>query len=147
MVMGKKDSTVAEGDTKTCRACGATKPIRQFRLRSDKKARRPDCQRCLIKRESQAPAFQKAQLKWVLKNKYGITVQEFEEMLAEQRGVCAICGGLPKVHSRLFVDHCHRSGAVRGLLCNTCNAGLGQFGDRVDLLISALEYLLQRGVD
>lgn len=61
-----------------------------------------------------------------LKAKYGITAIDYEKMLARQKGCCAICGkhqgSLNKI---LCVDHCHNSGKVRGLLCDTCNKFLG----------------------
>jgi hypothetical protein len=59
---------------------------------------------------------------------------------------CAICGGPPKHGSRLHTDHCHATGVVRGLLCITCNAGLGQFRDSPDLVMAALDYLKNGGV-
>jgi hypothetical protein len=72
--------------------------------------------------------------------KYGITVAEYETMLAEQCGVCWICGGMPRAR-RLAVDHEHESQAVRGLLCHECNIGLGNFSDSEELLTRAIEYL------
>lgn len=75
----------------------------------------------------------------VLQNKYGITLREYVLLLEKQNGVCAICGneGL----NRLAVDHCHKTGVVRGLLCAQCNHGLGNFKDDPKLLISAIDYL------
>lgn len=78
--------------------------------------------------------------------KYKMSAAEYEALLAIQDGVCAICGGGEKVERngrrrRLCIDHCHRSGEVRGLLCGTCNSGLGQFYDNPDLLQAAILYL------
>jgi hypothetical protein len=70
---------------------------------------------------------------------YGITVEEYDRRLADQGGVCAICGG---TESPLSVDHCHESKRVRGLLCKSCNLGLGKFGDSAETLRRALAYLL-----
>ncbi len=72
--------------------------------------------------------------------KYGITEEDFQRMLAKQGGVCAICGCHQR-YQRLAVDHCHRSGVVRGLLCVNCNRGLGKFFDSPLRLIRAAEYL------
>lgn len=84
-----------------------------------------------------------------LKNQFGITLQEYEEILEKQNGVCAICGcnnnhkSNPKGDiDRLSVDHNHQTGKVRGLLCSRCNFGIGQFNDDPTLLISAIDYLL-----
>ena len=69
---------------------------------------------------------------------YGLTSQEYNRMLSEQRACCSICGE----KAGLAVDHCHKSGIVRGLLCNKCNWGLGMFNDDIDLLASVVSYLL-----
>lgn len=77
-----------------------------------------------------------------LRDTYGITAQQYAEMLAKQRGVCAICGGNETVAGRpLVVDHCHSSGAIRGLLCDPCNKSLGGFRDNTSVLASAILYL------
>lgn len=78
-----------------------------------------------------------------LKQKYGITPEQYDERLAAQGGVCAICGDPPEDPRgyRMHVDHCHDTGAVRGILCGPCNRGLGNFGDDVDRLLAAVEYL------
>jgi len=72
--------------------------------------------------------------------KYGITEEDFQRMLAEQRGVCAICQR-HQLYQRLAVDHDHRSKKVRGLLCVQCNRGLGRFFDSPYRLRRAAEYL------
>lgn len=74
---------------------------------------------------------------------YGITEEDYDRMNQEQRGRCAICGndGSRSRGGRLAVDHCHESGAVRGLLCGPCNKGLGHFRDDPHLLDRAKSYL------
>ena len=69
--------------------------------------------------------------------RYGMEDGLYEELLYEQCGLCAICGEQPAEH----VDHDHETGEVRGLLCFNCNGGLGQFRDRVDILLAAIQYL------
>ncbi len=64
--------------------------------------------------------------KKVLKRKYGITINDYEQMLKQQNGVCKICKGLDPSGRRLAVDHCHTTGVVRGLLCPSCNTALGR---------------------
>jgi hypothetical protein len=78
-----------------------------------------------------------------LGRKYGITPEEYDERLAEQGGVCAICRRPPEDPRgyKMHVDHCHQSGDVRGILCGSCNRGLGNFGDDADRLLAAVEYL------
>lgn len=62
-------------------------------------------------------------------------------MEVEQGGACKICGEPCTSGRSLAVDHCHKTGRVRGLLCGQCNNGLGRFRDRPDLLLAAIAYL------
>lgn len=75
-----------------------------------------------------------------LKRKYGMTPEQYDEMLAAQGGGCAICGRPPKKIS-LHVDHDHETGAIRRLLCFLCNNLLGDAGDDPGLLEKAAAYL------
>jgi hypothetical protein len=69
--------------------------------------------------------------------RYGLTVAQFQNMVAAQSGKCAICN----LSARLYVDHDHDRGHIRGLLCHQCNAGLGYFKDDCSLLSSAAVYI------
>ncbi|MDQ0682730.1 MULTISPECIES: endonuclease VII domain-containing protein [Streptomyces] len=71
------------------------------------------------------------------KRKYGLSPAELDAMVAEQQGICCICLAAPAEH----VDHCHETGRVRGVLCFSCNAALGQFKDRPDVMRRAATYL------
>lgn len=73
-----------------------------------------------------------------LKRTYGITLEEYDAMYLKQKGLCAIC---QKSFAKLFIDHCHKTEKIRGLLCVKCNAGIGQFEDNVEFIKRALEYL------
>ena len=75
-----------------------------------------------------------------LKTRFGITLGDYDRMLAEQDGGCAICGRADPNFS-LAVDHCHKTKRVRQLLCTKCNQGLGHFRDDPALLLRAIEYL------
>lgn len=75
----------------------------------------------------------------------GITLEQYEEMLKNQNGVCCICNHISEDGRQLCVDHCHNTGKIRGLLCNKCNAGIGFFKDRIDVLSSAINYLQKNG--
>lgn len=71
---------------------------------------------------------------------YGLSLEDYENRLRAQGGVCAICGAA-SVGKRFDVDHDHETGAVRGLLCTSCNNGLRHFGESLDTLHAAVFYL------
>lgn len=75
-----------------------------------------------------------------LRRRFGISLAEYEQMLAEQDGKCAICGQKDEWFS-LAVDHCHNTKRIRGLLCSQCNRGIGLFHDKAELLEAAAAYL------
>ncbi len=75
-----------------------------------------------------------------LKRLYGITLDTYNQMLDAQAGRCAICGSTLSSRS-LDVDHDHDTGKVRGLLCQSCNHGIGHFGDSPEILREAVAYL------
>jgi hypothetical protein len=80
-----------------------------------------------------------------LRRAYGISLEEYNALAEAQGHKCAICGAsdaqstISKKH--FFVDHCHETGKVRGLLCNHCNRGLGAFKDNTEFLAKAIAYL------
>lgn len=77
-----------------------------------------------------------------LKRRYDISLNEYNQLLQEQNGCCAICGTTnEQMIKRMHVDHNHTTGKVRGLLCDKCNRGLGFFNDDASQLKKALEYL------
>lgn len=77
--------------------------------------------------------------KWYdIKKKYAMSREEYEEIIDQQGGVCAICKDSDR---SLQVDHCHETKKVRGLLCKDCNLGLGRFKDVPELLRKAADYL------
>ena len=83
-----------------------------------------------------------------LKRNYGITLDQYRELIRCQNNRCAICKkeetGVDSKKNKLkdlSVDHCHKTGKVRGLLCFKCNASLGKFEDSIELLSNAIDYL------
>lgn len=80
-----------------------------------------------------------------LRNKYGITPQQYEQKLKIQNGRCAICNcdeNSKKLSHKYFcVDHCHKTGKVRELLCNGCNSLLGHAEDNIEILKQSIRYL------
>lgn len=76
-----------------------------------------------------------------MKNKFGITLEQYDKMFEEQDGVCAICGSININGRRLGVDHNHETGEVRALLCNSCNHIIGDAKENIIVLQSAINYL------
>jgi hypothetical protein len=119
------------------------------------------CTRCYAEQSYQKNKEHRRQLKrdWVARNRekvqrlkrdnnlqryYGISLETYSLLLAAQGGCCAICGSThskrPKMPN-LVVDHDHKTGRVRGLLCAPCNSALGMFEDSESVLDSAIHYL------
>jgi hypothetical protein len=88
-----------------------------------------------------SPQFRVYQRRWQLKRRYGLTPEQYDAMLLAQNGACAICRTPPSADRSLTVDHCHTTGAVRGLLCDSCNNGLARFADSADRLAVAVDYI------
>jgi len=141
---------------KRCGKCKEYKPLGDFySLKNSRDGKGYRCKPC----DSQAKIkwikdnpekYQESQRRNNLKQKYGITLEEYYSLLDKQGGVCAICGvdkncydskGAGGLIDNFAVDHCHRTGKVRGLLCNQCNRGLGMLGDNLENLKKAYEYL------
>ena len=130
-------------DGRICTTCGVFKTVEHFKLEKDSRAfggitMRSKCRPCEEHRKWK---------KFIVK-RYGITHEEYYEMLAQQNNGCKICGSTDNNNercesNRLFIDHCHKTNKVRGLLCSKCNHGLGQFNDDIDRLQKAIEYLKQ----
>ncbi len=84
-----------------------------------------------------------------LRIKYGLSLEDYNKLLSDQDGGCAICkredsGRERDKNRRLVVDHDHTTNQVRGLLCHRCNVGLGCFDDSPELMATAINYLQQK---
>lgn len=97
-----------------------------------------------------SPRFVRQRKNYRLRRTYGITLDTYNALYNSQKGCCAICGvyrspweptGMIDRNNYLHVDHDHKSGAIRGLLCLHCNQGLGQFKDNQRIVLAALSYL------
>ncbi|MFI7292436.1 endonuclease VII domain-containing protein [Streptomyces sp. NPDC050121] len=113
---------------KFCRSCAEIKPHTEWHRSS--KASDGFATSCKACRAAKARADH-------LRRHYGITEAERDGMIASQMGLCAICLKAPAVH----VDHCHKTGRVRGVLCFNCNSGLGLLGDDPAAVNRAADYL------
>ena len=131
---------------KHCKSCGVTKDLSLFYKRSrSSDGYNPHCKECVASYEKayRTPDVNK---RYNLKKSFGLSVEDYTAMLESQGGVCAICKQ-PETTIRagkvqaLAVDHCHTTGKIRGLLCNSCNRALGKFKDDVSIVKSAVAYL------
>lgn len=131
-----KDKTKSSGHRSHCKVCTSAKTKAWSKCRDRKEVRKSH----KIWRDSKPKETRR---EWQLKQRYGITLAIFEEMLAKQDYSCAICKGTCPGYGREYfqVDHCHTTGKVRGLLCVACNIGLGKFKDSADALRTAADYL------
>lgn len=126
----KHDPAASE---KPCSVCSLSKPKDAFY----KEPRHADGRASVCK-----ACFDLKQRDRTLRRKYGVTAQQYDEMVAAQSGRCRICDNPPPPEQRgLVVDHCHTTGRARGLLCNNCNALLGMAADDVSRLRAAIDYL------
>ena len=108
---------------KICIVCNKEKPKTDFRSGKAK-----ECKNCMHKR------------KW-LKRTYGITKDEYDAMLEMQQAKCGICECNLAEGRTTHVDHDHKTGNIRGLLCRNCNLGIGLFEDSTETLKNAIAYL------
>ena len=124
---------------KRCPDCGQYKPLEQFpRNKRMRDGRHAYCKPCHNARGKETKErLYGGNRHYHLKHRYGIGADEFDKLVRDQDGVCAICNKPDPEH----VDHDHANGRVRGILCFNCNGGLGQFGDDPERLVRAQLYL------
>ena len=134
-------------ETRECRKCGEVKNLLEsfYRQRKDpalKSSYSYECKECTVERVKKNHNPSRSRQLY-LKRKYGLTFAEFDKMLTEQNESCAICkssvaGGKS---NRFMVDHDHKTGRVRGLLCKSCNIALGEVNDDLTTLKNMINYL------
>ncbi len=103
----------------------------------------PDRHNAYQRERNKQPEVKRRQRDAYYQRTYGISAEDVDAMLQAQGGGCAICGRLPERLASLHVDHDHEHGNLRGLLCLSCNHGLGQFRDDPALLGAAADYLIR----
>jgi hypothetical protein len=116
-----------------CRTCDKPKDIKEFhRISRGKQTTQPDCIKCRSDRE-----FARGLMRF-----YGMTVGQYEALLSMQNHKCACCGRhKSKFKRRLHVDHDHKTGEIRGLLCTLCNPLIGYAKEDPKHLKQAANYL------
>ena len=130
---------------KKCSLCDSIKERKYFYTDKNRKDNMTNyCKECSLKRnkrwrDSNPKVVSESSLWTRRKIFYGITKEEFYEMMEKQNHQCAICK--ISIDRSSHVDHCHSTGKVRGILCMNCNKGLGFFKDNTENIQSAIEYL------
>jgi len=143
---------------KKCSQCDLLKPLNDFynesRVKDGKQARCKICHKKITEtyRKDNPKIYRKASLKnwhslssekrqerWI--KRYGINANDYKQLLEKQNGVCKICKKSCVSRQFLSVDHCHKTGKVRGLLCVKCNTALGMLNDNVEYFTAAIMYL------
>lgn len=139
------DGALLDGSpSRRCKGCEQDKANEEF-YRTPSGYRRT-CKKCVLERQStyikqlDPNEKQRRQRTQTLK-KYGLSDTEFDRLLDDQQHRCKICLEQFTEMRDPKIDHCHTSGQVRGLLCVTCNAGLGSFKDDAEMLARAISYL------
>ena len=136
-----KDSSRSDGLRYHCKVCNNSK---SSMWQKENRARKNEYQRNWNKENPEK--LRKSHVKQL----YGLSWDSYTDLYTKQEGSCKICGTSLPLYNEFFstdnaraivVDHCHISGAVRGLLCNQCNKGLGHFSDNVERLKRAVLYL------
>lgn len=130
---------------KKCTKCDLTKPMQCFPRKGNTVLVASWCREC--RNRDRSDRHTQSQL-----DKYGLTQEQYQRLLMDQKGGCAICGKSTARHSHgvnrqpLVFDHCHATGEFRGLLCQRCNRAIGLFGDSADALEQAARYLRSKEV-
>lgn len=136
---------------KVCTQCRVTKPLLEFNINKQcKGGRNTFCKKCVNFRATQRPGgILAANLLryWPTLSRLE-AIKEYEKLIAKQKNLCAICNNIEtlidyktKQPRRLAVDHDHRTGKIRGLLCHHCNTAIGKFKDNENYLLAAANYL------
>ncbi len=132
----------------SCKRCKGNFPEDNFYDRGDGKGTNKKvkniCKKCLIDRNRERREKDPQKFKsYDLMRSFGIKIDDYNKMLKEQNFSCKIClTHQSELKKQLSVDHCHKTGMIRGLLCNLCNTGLGKFKDDVEVMINAVNYLM-----
>lgn len=138
-------------DEKWCPRCEQTLPAASFHIsgsvQPELSAYCQDCTRKYMRDRYHRIKHDGSYHRAHLRRTYNISEDEYNRLLESQHGVCAICCGIPSGRRPLVVDHDHRTGTVRGLLCSPCNTGLGSFRDSRIIMRTAMAYLERHDCD
>ena len=133
---------------KVCLKCNEEKDVALFPKDTRHENRlRPRCKACYAaanKKNRDIRGWTEKDKDVRLQRTFGLKPGQYDEMLKEQDYKCAVCGKTEQENNkRLAVDHCHKTGKIRKLLCHKCNCALGMVDDNKDILSSLISYLME----
>ena len=129
---------------KHCPKCKTDKPLDQFyNCKSRKDGKTGHCKKChYAAGKLWLDRHPESRAEYHRRSLYKIEPEDYQRILNKQGNCCGICKEPLKKSRNWGVDHCHKTGKVRGVLCFQCNNGLGHFKDSVNLLRSGIDYLV-----
>lgn len=138
-----KDKSNRDGLTHRCKSC-RNPQSKAWRLKNPEKVKEINLKNKNSRKEYyDSPERKRKYRSLELKRAFGITADDYDKMLLKQNGVCCICKkhrvASNKYH--MTVDHCHKTGKIRGILCTWCNRGIGLFEDNIEFLENAKIYI------
>ena len=129
---------------KKCSKCKLTKSLTEFNnVKSGKLGVHHYCRSCHSQQRKNTYDYNKCRSANIMR-KYRLSLDDIKKMFDNQNGKCKICDikyENASKHSGLYIDHCHKSNKIRGLLCSKCNRLLGVWDDNIEILQSAINYL------
>lgn len=143
-----KDKYNKDGLTFRCKECRNNRYNEYYKRNPEKQKEKNDSQKENRKRFYDSEKGIESSRRAHLKRVFGISLEEYNEMSKKQNHLCAICGESENCYRNkvLSVDHCHKTGRIRGLLCSTCNRALGFLKDNKEILNNAIKYLEENNV-
>lgn len=130
-----------------CYVCKIDKSLEDFSAdKTRPNGRMSRCKKCnneRVNKYAKSPAGRARHRRYQLNRAYGLSIENYNLLISQQRGLCAICKKHPKDTQRgtLYVDHNHKTGKVRGLLCGACNSSLGLLKENIETLESMIKYI------
>ena len=132
--------------TKVCSKCKQEKELEKFhKNKFEKSGLHHYCKSCNKIQKKNSYNYEKSKILRI-SNKYNLSTQQVEELYISQNKKCKICNIeylMISKHYGLYIDHCHKTGKVRGLLCASCNKLLGDCKDSIEILKSSILYLTE----
>lgn len=141
----RKNNTLCFKHYQRFRNTGSYEPDKHYLSEVDKESATAFCEKCkgYVPINVGRVVCKASKLNTSRKSNYGVTPENYSRLLVLQNGRCAIC----RNKAKLYIDHCHSTGKIRGLLCSMCNLGLGHFKDSPDIMNTAIEYLVKGGTN